>query len=167
MMKLEQFNEVPDDAGYLGYLVLPKENVRRLHSAAESVQAMLDDGSLGAAFGGGDDRTVDYAVTVFDALKEATGDVSREFRHTSPFLRYRREFFGFYETAGRLRALVMNLWGGRPVNLSALFQGADEHHTRIALECIASYTQYGENDTFFMTLADEINELPPVREVSA
>ena len=161
------FTDTPDDAGYLGFLVLPKENVERLHSAANRLQAMLDDGSLGAAFGEGDERTANYAVTVFDALKEASGAVSREFRYTSPFLRYRSEFFGHYETAGRLRALVMNLYCGRPANLSALFQGADEHHTRIALECIASYTQYGENDTFFMTLADEINELPPVREVSA
>lgn len=162
MMELERFDCAANDAGYQGYLVLPKENVRRLQAAAERVQ-----GTLGAAFGAGDDRTVDHVATVFDALKEATGDVSRELRHASPFLRYRREFFGYYETAGRLRALVMNLYCGRPANLSALFQGADEHHTRIALECIASYTQYGENDTFFMTLADEINDLPPVREVSA
>ena len=65
---------------------------------------------------------------------------------------------GDYETAGRLRALVLNLYGGAEANLSLLFWHADERHTRIALECIVSYSQYGENDTFFMSLAQEIVE---------
>lgn len=149
------------------YLVIPKHKARKLCQAASNIQSLLDDGTLGAAFTNGDDKAVDRSVTALDELKDAAVDFAGEFRHTSPFLRYRREILGDYETAVRLRAMVMNLWGGRPANLSLLFHHADEQHTRIALECIASFTQYGENDTFFMTLASEIDELPKLHEVMA
>lgn len=151
-------------------IVISKHKLSKLCAAAENIQALLNDGTIGNAFGkvdGHPETEIDKAVAAFDALQEGVTGINGEIRITSPFLRYRPEFFGHYETAGRLRALVMNLWGGRPVNLSALFHHADEHHTRIALECIVHFTQYGENDTFFMSLASEIDELPAVREVSA
>lgn len=138
------------------YTVLPKSKVQKLCIAAQAVQQLLDDGTLAAAFVNTDDGAVHKAAAGFDVLAARVDDVLAEQKIVSPFLRYRPEILGHYETAGRLRALVMNLWGGRPVNLSLLFQQADARHTCIALECIASYTHYGENDTFFMTLAAEI-----------
>ena len=151
-------------------IVISKYKLSKLCVAAANIQALLNSGALGNAFGKVDsssERDTEISVAAFDALQEAVSAINDEIRITSPFLRYRTEFFGHYETAGRLRALVMNLWGGRPANLSALFHHADEHHTRIALECIVHFTQYGENDTFFMSLAAEIDELPAVREVVA
>ena len=151
-------------------IVISKHKLSKLCAAAANIQALLNDGTVGNAFGkvdGSSERDVDLSVAAFDALQEAVSAINDEIRITSPFLRYRTEILGNYETAGRLRAMVMNLWGGRPANLSLLFHNADERHTRIALECIVHFIQYGENDTFFMSLAAEIDELPAVREVVA
>lgn len=140
-------------------IVIPRKPVIGLCTAAAAVQTLLDDGTLAAALGKSDPDATQRAVAAFDIMSDNVGRVLGEYKEVSPFLRYRQEFFSQYDTARRLRALVLNLWGGRPVNLSELFQHADERHTRIALDCIASYTRFGENDTFFMTLAAEIVEM--------
>lgn len=156
-------------------IVISKHKLSKLCAAAENIQALLNDGIVGNAFGkvdGNSEHDVDLSVAAFDALQESAKGVTDEIRNFSPFLRYRNEFFGDHETAGRLRALVLNLYGCQPaesqsVSLSELFINADEHHARIALECIAYYAQHRERDTFFCTLASEILELPAVREVTA
>lgn len=140
------------------HIVLPKAPVQALIGAAQGIQQLMNDDVLGNAFCGDDPEHINAAVGALDRLNEACTRLAGENKIASPFIRYRREILGEYETAGRLRALVLNLWGGAPCNLSALFWNADERHARIALECIASYSQYGENDTFFMSLAAEIAE---------
>ena len=145
-----------DELGFHEFVVLPKAKVKGLLAAAESLQAGLDDGTLGAAFNGGGEAVVDRAVAALDGLKDAAGELGKEFRLTSPFIRHRQEILRPGDSARNLRALVMNLYNGRPVNLSALFLNAESAHVRIALECIVSYTEYGENDTFFMSLASEV-----------
>ena len=140
----------------MSYSIADKSNLRALIEAARQIQSLMDDGTITAAFDTGNDEKVHATVSAFDNLTNCAARVSAQDKTASPFIRYRREILGHYETASRLRALVMNLWGGQPANLSLLFMGADEHHTRIALECINHYTQYGENDTFFMSLASEI-----------
>lgn len=142
----------------MSFIVLPKSKVSDLVTAANHLQKLMNDGIVGNAFCGEGPEHVHETVTAFDRLNAASTELAAESKIASPFVRYRREILGQYETAGRLRALVLNLYGGAEVNLSHLFWHADEQHTRIALECIVSYTQYGENDTFFMTLASEIME---------
>lgn len=142
----------------MSFTVLPKAKVEALISAAQNLQQLMNDGIIGNAFCGEGPEHVHDAVTAFDRLNTAATDLASEAKIASPFIRYRREILGEYETAGRLRALVLNLYGGAEANLSLLFWHADERHTRIALECIVSYSQYGENDTFFMSLAQELIE---------
>lgn len=141
------------------FITLPKPPVQQLIVAAQHIQNMLEDGTLAAALTNGNQDLTANAIAGFDRLQEAAKRLADEHKSVSPFLRYRREILAEYETAARLRGLVLNLWGGRPANLSLLFMGADEHHTRIALECIASYTTHGENDSQFMMLASEIAEM--------
>lgn len=143
----------------MNYNVLPKHKVDALITAAGVIQQQMNDGIIGNAFCGDNPDHVQDAVTAFDRLNAAAIDLAGESKIASPFVRYRREILGQYETAGRLRNLVLNLYGGAECNLSQLFWHADQLHTRIALECIVSYTQYGENDTFFMTLASEIMDM--------
>lgn len=138
------------------YIVISKQPLRALVTAARNLQGLMDAGTIGAAFTNGTPDQINDTISALDNLAACATRISDADTVTSPFLRYRREILGNYDTAKRLRAMTMNLWGGQPANLSQLFMGADEHHTRIALECIVSYTQYGENDTFFMTLASEI-----------
>lgn len=141
------------------FIALPKPPVQQLIVAAQHIQTLLENGTLAAAFGDGNADQTATAIAGFDRLQEASKRLADEHKAVSPYLRYRREILGPGETAGRLRALILNLWGGRPANLSLLFHNADEHHTRIALECIASFTTHGENDSQFMTLASEIAEM--------
>lgn len=138
--------------------IIDKTHLRALIEAARNIQNLMNDGTITAAFDTGNDEQIHTTVSAFDNLTNCAARVSEQDKTASPFVRYRREILGHYETAGRLRALVLNLYGGAECNLSHLFWHADEHHTRIALECIASYTQYGENDTFFMSLASELME---------
>lgn len=141
------------------FITLPKPPVQRLIIAAQHVQSLLDNGTLTNAWGEGKPDDINTAVAAFDRLQESATALAIEQKQVTPFLRYRQEIFGHYETAERLRALVLNLWGGQPVNLGVLFMGADERHTRIALECIVSYTALGENDSHFMGLASELMEM--------
>ncbi|MFZ2972285.1 MAG: hypothetical protein WA049_06570 [Ferribacterium limneticum] len=147
----------------MSHIVTDKQTLRALVEAARCIQKLMDDGTITAAFdaSNGTGDQVHATVSAFDNLTACAERVSAQDKIASPFVRYRREILGHYETAQRLRAMVMNLWGGQAANLSMLFMGADELHTRIALECIAYYSQYGENDTFFMTLASEILETQP------
>lgn len=140
------------------FTVQPQRLVQQQIIAAQTIQNLLADGSLSAAFGDAGPEHTHVVITAFDRLQECTAALANEQKQVSPFLRYRQEILGHYETAQRLRALVLNLWGGKPANLSLLFMNADERHTRIALELIASYSHYGENDSHFMGLAAEIIE---------
>lgn len=149
----------------MSHIVTDKQTLRALIEAAHCIQKLMDNGTITAAFdaSNGTGEQVHTTVSAFDNLAACAARVCAQDKIASPFLLYRREIFGHYETAQRLRALVMNLWGGQPANLSQLFQGADQHHTRIALECINHYSQYGENDTHFMTLASEIlDDMPAI-----
>lgn len=134
------------------------KTVMKLGHAAQHVQKLVDDGTLAEAFGKNKGGEAHECVTAFNLLGEAAAAVGEEYKEVSPFLRYRKEIMGFGNTPLALRALVLNLWGGRPFNLGLLFMNADPHHTRIALECIASYTHLGENDRHFMNLASEIRD---------
>jgi hypothetical protein len=145
----------------MSHIVIDKTSLRALIEAARNIQSLMDDGTITAAFDTGNDEQIHTTVSAFDNLTHCATRIAAQDKSASPFVRYRREILGHYETAQRLRAMVMNLWGGQAANLSMLFHGADELHTRIALECIAHYSQYGENDTFFMTLASEILETQP------
>lgn len=145
----------------MSHIVIDKTALRALVEAARTIQNLMDDGTITAAFNAGNEEQVHTTVSAFDNLTNCAARVTAQDKIASPFVRYRREILGQYQTAQRLRALVLNLWGGQPANLSQLFMGADEHHTRIALECIAHYSQYGENDTFFMSLSSEILETQP------
>lgn len=138
------------------FIVLQKTAVTRLLGSAQNVQSLLDDGTLFAALQQSTDNSAALAVTAFDVLAENAAAVQAETKEVSPFLRYRKEIMGQYETAGHLRKLVLNLWGGRQVDLSRLFMNADQHHTKIALDCIVAYTDRGENDAIFMKLCSDI-----------
>ena len=140
----------------MSHTVIESSRLRRLIAAAQNVQALVDDGRLAEAFRATNIEATHKAVTTIDVLNLATGLVSNDIKEVSPFLRYRREILGESETAAALRALVLCLWNGSPCNLSRLFWTADLHHTRLALECIASYTTHGERDAHFMSLAAEI-----------
>lgn len=143
------------------YTVVSLNRLRRLCAAAQNVQALIDDGTIPAAFAKAEvehDKTL--AVAAFDALTENTNQVCEQLKEVSPFLLYRREILTDDERGHGLRRLTLNLWNGaQGLNLSAFFMNADEHHTRIALEMIASYTKLGENDQHFMVLAMEIIDL--------
>ena len=149
----------------MSHIVTDKQTLRALVEAAHCIQKLMDDGTIAAAFdaSNGTGEQVHATVSAFDNLTACATRVAAQDKIASPFLRYRREILGHYETAQRLRALVMNLWGGQAVNLGLLLAGADELHIRIAIECIAHYSQYRENDTFFMSLASEIlDDMPAI-----
>ena len=140
------------------HIVLPKAPVQALIGAAQVIQQLMNDGVLGNAFCGDNPDHIQDAVTAFDRLNAAATELASETKIASPFVRYRREILADNETAGHLRALVLALYTDSHVDLSTLLSEADDHHVRIALECIASYSQYGEIDTFFMSLAAELFE---------
>lgn len=141
------------------FITLPKLPVQRLILATQHVQNLLNNGTLNNAFGENNPDDINTAVAAFDRLQQASTALANEEKIVSPFLRYRQEILGDYETASRLRCLVLNLWGGQQANLGRLFMEADERHTRIALECIVSYTTYGKKDSHFMDMASEILEM--------
>ena len=138
------------------FSVYKQSNILKLCLAAQNVQKLIDDGTLPEAFDKNRHGEAHKAVVAFDLLAKAAAVVVDERKEVSPFLRYRKEIMGGGDTATSLQSVVLNLWGGRHCNLSTLFMNADPHHTRIALECIASYTHHGENDLHFMNLASEI-----------
>lgn len=140
------------------YVVVSLSKIRKACTAAQNLLTLLHDGTMADAFARQQGHAAHLSVTGFDVMNDTATALLNEIKEVSPFLRYRVEILGQYDTAARLRDLVMNLFGGRPANLSLLFMNADEHHTRIALECIARYTRYGENDAHFMSLSRDIFE---------
>lgn len=141
------------------FTIVSQQPLRKLIASAGAVKNLLDDGTMANAFLKGDGHAAQQTATAIQILNENAYGILADQKEVSPFLRYRREILAHYDTAAHLRALVLNLWGGRPANLSLLFMGADDYHTRIALELIAGYTRLGENDSQFMSLASEIRDL--------
>ncbi|MDD5175778.1 MAG: hypothetical protein PHQ05_05075 [Sterolibacterium sp.] len=140
------------------YSIHHRTTVVELLTAAQQVLDAVNDGVLTSELA---EPQITRAVTVTDRLAEcvtsAYADMS--INDTSPFARYRKEILGTYTTAERLQALTLHLWNyHNPVNVAALLINADEKHRRIALEMIASYAVWGENDPAFMLLADEIRD---------
>lgn len=132
---------------------------------AQTVQTIVSDGTLAAA-----DREPPHhpaqnrAVAAFDILALSCGRVANDLKDVSPFLRHRREILEpGREDAEQLRALVLNLWNGTPCNLGALLLGADAHHTRIALECMVSYSNIGASYPHFPNLVRDIIDAQDVR----
>lgn len=129
--------------------------VARLTKAGSDVLALIQSGEMFADT----EEAKAGATEAADRLEQAISRLMEDDHgHTrSPFHRYREEILGGYGTAAKLRALVMHLWNSSyQVRLANLFGCADEHHTRIALELIVSYTRHGERDPNFMNLADHI-----------
>ena len=141
------------------YSVHKLTTIMKLCMAAQGVQQLVDDGTLAECFGRNKNGEAHKCVAAFNLLQESAAAVTDERKDVSPFLRYRSDIMAPGPMAERTRSVVMNLWSGRQCNLSALFMNADPHFTRIALECIASYANHGENDRHFMAVADMINEL--------
>lgn len=139
------------------YSIHHRATIVNLLTAAQQVLDAINDGVFHAAT----ETQVDRAVAVSDQLAERVTSVYSDMsiNDTSPFARYRKEIFGYYSTAERLQALTLHLWNSsNEVNLASLLINADEKHRRIALEMIASYSVWGENDPAFMMLANEIRD---------
>ena len=149
------------------YSIYRLTSIMKLCMAAQQVQRLIDDGILPEAFNKNRHGEAHECVAAFNLLAESVATVADENKEVSPFLRYRQEILGHYGTAAALRSLTMNLWGGAPCRLGALFMNADPHHARIALECIAAYTQRGENDPHFMRLAEDIRAMEQPHEEAA
>lgn len=143
-------------------------SVMKLCFAAQNVQKLIDDGTLQNSFSGSDPQATQAAIAAFDALAENTSIVLDERKEISPFLRYRREILGHEQMATDLRALTMNLWNGCECKMNLIFSNADQHHMRIALELIASYTRLRNRDTYFTSIVQEIicmEDVANVKEV--
>lgn len=143
------------------YAICNRKSSINLIAAAQQLLDVIQSGEMFAD----DPERQHRAVAAADAL-EACATVLRGtllescVGNESPFAAYRHEILGHYSTARRLQELVLHLWNDcNPLYLASLFMNADERHTRIALELIASYTTHGENDPHFMNLAAEIRDL--------
>lgn len=71
----------------------------------------------------------------------------------SPFLTHRHILLNGYGAARWLRRLTLSLWNGNtwPTDMSGI-AGLDEEHFAIAIELLAWYRKYGENDPDFMSI---------------
>ena len=138
------------------YSIYPNRAVSALLIASQAVLDALTAGIFHAEVEPG----ISQGVAAANALEAAVTHLSDHIPDAdSPFGKYRHEILGHYSTARRLQGLTLHLWNdGNPVHLASLFGNADGHHTRIALEMIASYATRGENDPAFMRLADEIRD---------
>lgn len=77
----------------------------------------------------------------------------------SPFAEYHKEIMGSYGVAAKLRDLVLHLYNSNnPLDLAGLLRAADERHREIAIELIKGYARRGENDGYFMKLAETIRD---------
>ena len=143
------------------------QKVQKLCASAQTIQGLINDGTLADALNRSNSDANHMVVTAFDGLLLSAGQVMNDIKDVSPFLRYRREVLADDSIGFLLRALVLNLWNGRPgISLGELFSNADEYHTRIALEMIAGYSRQGEHDRQFMALAAEIRDME-VEEVES
>lgn len=148
----------------MNYAIADKNALRALIEAARNIQNLMDDGTIPAAFYLGSDEQIHTAVSAFDHLTQCAARVSAQDKPVSPFARYRREILGEYETAGRLRDLVLALYTDTHVDLSTLLSEADDHHVRIALECMASFSKEKiDGDSFFLRLADEVEVFETIK----
>jgi len=134
--------------------IIDKAKLDRLVGASANLQGLVADGHLAA---GQDADSVNLAVTAFDALAVATAAVQSDQKAASPFLRYRREIMADTLAGAHLRLLILNLYSeAMAINLRCVFEHSDDHNTRVALECISSFTTNGDRDSQFMGLAMEI-----------
>lgn len=141
----------------MSHIISTRQHLQQLVIAARNIQQRLDDGTIGRAFGEGSDDDAHSAVSAFDNLDKAATLVASEDKIASPFLRYRREILAETPAGQRLRMLALNLYAeATPVSLRRIFSYCDEHHIRIALECIVHFAQHGDRDSHFMGLAMEI-----------
>lgn len=142
------------------YLIVSRARFRKLIGSANNLLSLLNDGTLAEAFSRDPEgNSPVIATAAFDVLAHNVFSICDEQRDVSPFLRYRREIFDGSEVAAELRALVLNLAGGAPVNLGHLLMRTDSHHARIALEMIAGFAHAGGSDHQFAALASEIRDM--------
>lgn len=140
-------------------IILTRGKLQRLIGAATHLQSLMNDGALTAAWGEGDADQINQAVSAFDNLTNATALAAAEQKTASPFLRYRREIFADTASGAMLRLLVLNLYSEASfINLRAIIERCDPLGLRVALECIAHFTENGDRDSQFMSLAMEIAE---------
>lgn len=77
----------------------------------------------------------------------------------SSFAEYRAEIMGGYGVAAKLRELVLHLYNSNnPIDLAGLLRSADKKHREIVIELLKSFAERGENDDYFMALAEEIRD---------
>lgn len=75
----------------------------------------------------------------------------------SPFLKYRDMVLGYYSTAGWLRRVIMAMWNGNDYKTGlSQITGLDARHYQAFSEMVAHFRQYGESDSAFMALANDI-----------
>lgn len=140
-------------------IITTRHHLQQLVIAARNIQQRLDDGTIGRAFGDGSEDDAHTAVSAFDNLDKAATLVAGEDKIASPFLRYRREILADTPAGKRLRMLALNLYSeATPVSLRRIFTYCDDHHMRIALECIVHFANHGDRDSHFMGLALEITQ---------
>lgn len=140
--------------------VLETSKLTPVLTSAQSVLDLIDNGVLMSDAEPHKAQATIATDRLQRALHGAAFELSESVSRTSPFLRYRDVVLQEYDTALKLRALVLHLWNdGWPVRLGNLMANADARHKRIAFELIASYAEHGENDPHFMHLAEEIRDL--------
>lgn len=137
------------------FSIYNQTNVMKLCVAAQNIQKIIDDGILPEAFNKNRNGEAHTSVVAFDALATAAAVVIDERKDVSPFLRYRKEIMGDAQASEWLRALVLDLCR-RDSSIGKLFAYTDQHYKRIALECIASHINSGQNDRHFMELLSDI-----------
>jgi hypothetical protein len=75
----------------------------------------------------------------------------------SPFPKYRDMVLGYYSTAGWLRRVRMAMWNGNDYKTGlSQITGLDAQHYQAFSEMVAHFRQYGESDSAFMALANDI-----------
>lgn len=141
-------------------IVVHNPYVPRLIAASCRLQELIDSNTLFAGYDG-DESAAKDSCAVLEEFTAAVGQVTQMQKlqgMTSPFIRYREQIMGGYSTAYRLASLVLHLYNGNEwtLDITTLLRNADDNHVRIALELMAWYAQYGENDQAFMALAREI-----------
>lgn len=128
-------------------------HITSLISAADKVIGQVQNGELFLS----SEPYLSANAFLLDELEMAV-DAARPAKE-SPFVTHRTEILGNYGTAYKLQQLVLHLYNFNfEFNLGRLLWGADQRHTRIALDLIASYAVNGENDPDFMALAVEIRD---------
>lgn len=141
------------------HVVVSQTAIRKLLSAAQHLQQLVDDGTIAAATVETAPEAAYRTITAFDVLAETARAVSCEMKAVSPFLRYRREILEDSDAGEYLRKLVLGIFIGQPsgLDLGAMFRDLSDYHIRIVLELIVSYANGGEDDAQFKALANELH----------